>query len=72
MDKLTEPEAKTMASASSKLSRLPLYINRKPYATVDDIGALARKVRGLKLIVVDYIGKITPSRGGRGRTASST
>lgn len=65
MDKLTEPEAKTMASASSKLSRLPLYINRKPYATVDDIGALARKVRGLKLIVVDYIGKITPSRGGQ-------
>lgn len=65
MDKLTEPEARKLAEASSKLSRLPLHINRKPYATVDDIAALARKVKGVKLIVVDYIGKITPGRGGQ-------
>lgn len=65
MDKLTEPEGRRLAEASSKLSRLPIHINRKPYVTVDDIVALARKVKGIKLIVVDYIGKITPDRGSK-------
>ena len=33
--------------------------------TVDDIGALARSIGGLRLIVVDYFGKIAPPPGSR-------
>ena len=63
MDKLTEPEGRRLAEASSKLSRLPVHISQRPAVTVDDIALLARKVKGVKLLVVDYIGKITPGQG---------
>ncbi|MBE5056249.1 replicative DNA helicase [Pseudoflavonifractor sp. DSM 107456] len=63
MDKLTEPEGRRLAEASSKLSRLPVHISQRPGVMVDDIALLARKVKGVKLLVVDYIGKITPGQG---------
>lgn len=63
MDKLTELEGRRLAEASVKLSRLPVHISQRPTVTVDDIALLARKVKGVKLIVVDYIGKITPGQG---------
>lgn len=56
--KLTEEEYKKMADASDRLMMHQLYINAKPSATVAEIAALARKVHGLKLIVIDYMGKI--------------
>ena len=65
MDKLTEPEGRRLAEASSKLSRLPVHISQRPAVTVDDIALLARKVKGVKLLVVDYIGKITPGQGAK-------
>ena len=57
---LTEDEEGRVAQASSKLSQLAFYSNAAPTVTVDDIGALARSIRGLRLIVVDYFGKILP------------
>lgn len=65
MDQLTEEEYQKLAQASAKLSRLPLHINRSPSVTVDDIALLARQVKDLRLLVVDYIGKISPGREGR-------
>ena len=40
-----------------------MAINRKPSATVDEIGFLARQVKGLGLVVVDYLGLIRNSAG---------
>ncbi len=61
MGKLSEQEYAKMAQAAGKLEQVPLYINRKPGATVEQIEALARRVPGLALVVVDYVGKISPS-----------
>ena len=63
MDKRTGPEGGRLAEVRSKLSRLPVHISQRPAVTVDDIALLARKVKGVKLLVVDYIGKITPGQG---------
>ena len=65
MDKLTEEEYRQLSLASAELAKVPLTVNEKPYATVDDVAALARKVKGLRLIVIDYIGKLTPSADAR-------
>ncbi len=52
-----------MASAANSLAKLPFAINRKPRATVDDIRSMARKVKDLRMIVVDYFGLIrTPGK----------
>ncbi len=56
--KLDDEEQSKMSLASIELEKLPLSINRKPWATVDDIGNLARRVKGLRCIVVDYFGLI--------------
>ena len=61
MGKLSEQEYAKMAQAAGKLEQVPLYINRRPGATVEQIEALARRVPGLALVVVDYVGKISPS-----------
>ena len=38
------------------------YVNAKPSATVAEIAAWARQVPGLKLIIIDYLGKIARSK----------
>lgn len=65
MGKLDDAERSKLVDASELLSLLPMEINRKPRATVDDIGNMARKVNGLRCIVVDYFGLIKPT-GNRG------
>lgn len=60
MQPLTDRENSSVAQAASRLSTLPFYSNGAPTVTVDDIGALARSIGGLRLIVVDYFGKIAP------------
>lgn len=65
MQRLTDDEEAAVAQAASKLATLPLYANRAPTVTVDDIGVLARSIPGLRLIVVDYFGKIMPSSDAR-------
>lgn len=61
MGKLSEQEYGKMAQAAEKLEGVPLYINRRPRATVEQIEAMARRVPGLALVVVDYVGKVAPS-----------
>lgn len=72
MDKLTEEEHGRVAAASVKLEKLPLSINRKPWATVDDIGNMARRVQGLRCIVVDYFGLIRAADRRMGRYEAMT
>jgi replicative DNA helicase len=45
-----------MSQAAAELSKRPLHLNRKTWATVEDVRNWARKVKGLKLIVIDYFG----------------
>jgi len=49
---------KKISEACSELSKYPLTINKKPSATVDEIGFLARQVKDLGFIVIDYLGLI--------------
>lgn len=72
MQPLTDAEAAQTAQAASQLSTLSLYSNEAPTMTVDDIGTLARSIGGLRLVVVDYFGKIAPPGSFGGRIGTST
>ena len=67
MGKLNDKEYEKVAQASDKIRELPVSVNKKPAASVTDIGFMARKVKGLICIVVDYLGKITPETRKQGR-----
>lgn len=60
MRTLSDEEEGRVAQASSNLSQLAFWSQAAPTVTVDDIGVLARSIGGLRLIVVDYFGKIQP------------
>lgn len=60
MQPLNDREYAQVAAATRKLASLSLYTNKAPVATVGDISALARSIAGLRLVVVDYFGKIAP------------
>lgn len=63
MKRLTEEENQKQADATDRLLMTPLHINAKPSATVAEIATMARQVQGLKLIVIDYMGKIGWKKG---------
>lgn len=67
MGKLNDQEYSRVAQAADKIRALPVQVNKRPAATVTDIGHMARKVKGLRCIVVDYLGKITPDSRRQGR-----
>lgn len=67
MGRLNEREYDRVAKAADKIRVLPVHVNKKPSATVTDIGHMARKVKNLRCIVVDYLGKITPDSRRQGR-----
>ena len=67
MGRLNEEEYNRVAGVADKIRSLPVSINKKETATVTDIGHMARKVNGLRCIVVDYLGKITPENKKSGR-----
>ena len=46
MGNLGDEERARAAEWSSKVSQIPVYTNRKPRATVDDIANMARKLKG--------------------------
>lgn len=49
-----------VTEAATQIHGLPLTLNRKPGATVSDIANMARAVKGLAMICVDYVGLIEP------------
>ena len=50
-----------IVSASNILKGLPVYISRRPAATVAQIRHMAKSIPGVQCVVVDYLGKITPA-----------
>ncbi len=47
-------------SAADELKQTPVYISRRPTATVAQIRRMAKLIEGVQCVVVDYLGKITP------------
>lgn len=68
MDKLSDSEYRSVHSAAARLRNLPVSINARPTATTDQIEDMAVRIHGLGLIVIDYLGKISP--GDRGQKTS--
>jgi len=67
MRALTEEDYTKIAKASNILAKFPFMANRKMCATVAQIEVMARQVKDLRLIVVDYLGLVRPAekRGSR-------
>ena len=61
-ENLSTEEWRQVQAANVELSHLPLYANGKAGCTVPDMRSMARKVKGLSLIVVDYLGLLQPER----------
>ena len=49
-----------VAQSLKKLNRYPFYLNKQVRCTVSDVRALARQVKGLRLVVIDYLGLLKP------------
>lgn len=71
-NKLTNEEMDRVVEHSSKLSTKKFFVNKKASATVDDIATMARKVKGLRLVVVDYFGLIRSTSERKSRTEAMT
>lgn len=69
---LSETEYARVAEHSSKLARNPFTVNKKPYATIDDIANMARKVKDLAFVVIDYFGLIKAEGKFRNKYESAT
>lgn len=65
MDALTDEEETQVAHGADVVRALPVHFNRRDTVTVAQIEQMARRVKGLALIVIDYIGKIIPEDRGR-------
>lgn len=65
MDSLTEEEGVQVAHGADIIRALPVHFNRRDRVTVAQVEQMARRVAGLALIVIDYIGKIIPENRGR-------
>lgn len=72
MGQLSEEERARSANWAAKLANVPFYMNRRSKATVDDISHMARRVKGIKLIVVDYFGLIRPAGRAKSRYEAMT
>ncbi|MDU3680963.1 MAG: DnaB-like helicase C-terminal domain-containing protein [Flavonifractor plautii] len=72
MGRPNEEEWARAAKLGRQLSDTPVFLNKRPQATVDDIAHMARKVRGLRLVVIDYFGLIRPTGKYRSRYESAT
>jgi replicative DNA helicase len=60
---LSQEEYGRFLDIADKLARAPMYIDDTPSRTVAEIAAVARRLKrqqDLKLLVIDYIGLITP------------
>lgn len=59
---LSDEDARKMTDANDRLLMVPMHLNARPSATVAEIAAWARQIPELKLIVIDYLGKIARSK----------
>ena len=61
-EKMTPEQYEKHAKATDQILMTPLTINKQPDVTVQDIAMMARKIKNLKMLVVDYIGIVAPSK----------
>ena len=59
---LSEYEGERLAQAMEKLAKIPVHLNRVPSADIQKIETMARKVKGLVLVVIDYFGIISADK----------
>ena len=57
---LTEDEHERVGRAPHALNGHRLFVNKRARCTVSDVRSLARKVKDLRLVVIDYLGLIQP------------
>ncbi len=57
----SEEECAKIIEATEKLASHQFYANAECSATVADIGRMAKSIKNLRCIVIDYLGLITPS-----------
>jgi replicative DNA helicase len=60
--KMSEDEYKKALDAVTKLSYRPVTISEEPRMTVNDIMFAARKVKGLRCILIDHFSLISPAK----------
>lgn len=60
---LEQGQQENLAKAMSKLADEPLYLNNRAGLSVTDIAYLAMQIKGLQLIVVDYLGLLRHQNG---------
>lgn len=60
MGQLSEAEYTKLSETTETLSKSKLHVNVRPGLNMEDIIALTRKVKDLRLIVIDYFGLIQP------------
>lgn len=65
--RLSWDEQIEMDEGLQNLKKRPFHVNKRFGLTVSDIAAMARRVRGCKLVVVDYFGLISVEGDGKGR-----
>ena len=61
--RMTEEEKERTLESAKRLTERGLFVNRKAGLTVGDIGLLAQKVKGVDVVMIDYLGLIRPSNG---------
>lgn len=54
----TDDEYQKIVRATTKLSERQVYVNRRLNASVNEIGVMARSVKGLKAVFIDYLGLV--------------
>ena len=57
----SEEEYAKIIAASEQLAKHQFYANAECAASVADIGRMAKRIKNIKCIVIDYLGLITPS-----------
>lgn len=65
MAKLSDEEYLRMTAAMEELQQSSVDMNVKGTMTIDEIMSLTRKVKDLRLVVIDYFGLIDPGQKGR-------
>ena len=72
MGKPTDSERQRANEAVEKLKKSQMHVNRKTFATVSDIASMARKIKGLRCILIDYFGLIRPDTQNKSRYEAYT
>lgn len=72
MGHISDEDWQKLAKHSGCIASMPVTVNRKPGANLMQIESMARKVKGLRLLVIDYMGLIQPTEKRKSRYEAMT